>query len=236
MKKCIYILLINLFAVFPAMAEKKCTSDIYIIFYATYQGKTGHIGIAVDNYKILVTDYKKQGKIKQHMDTVISKELTYYDMWPDEDEFSVFNAGKNLPAVYYKLPLHSGDEITLNTLYDKGLPHKENYPSDGILQVKTTWQQDQEMIFFLDSLINSKKGFNAQLFNCADFVRVALEKLLKVSLSSQEFVGTGMSTTPNKLYRTLRNQEKVLVIKNADEKASGSFIEQRILYKIVNNK
>jgi hypothetical protein len=235
MRKFYIILFSSLMNLVSASGRNNYNTDVFVIFYATYKGKTGHVGIAIDNYKILVSDIKIRGKIKQKMDTVISRELTYYDMWPDEDQFNFMNTGKNLPAVYYKLPLHSGDEITLNTLYDKGLPHKENYPSDGILQVKTTWQQDQEIIKFLDSLLDAKRDFNAKSFNCSDFVRVAMEKLLQAPLKCQEFIGTGWSTTPNKLYQALRKQERVIVIKNADEKANGSFLDQRILYKFFNN-
>lgn len=208
-------------------------NDVYIVFYATSKGKTGHVGIAVDNYKIIFHQENKGGTENQVPDTVSTGELTYYDLWPNDDFFSASNTGKNIPAVYYKLPVSPTDEITVNTLYDKGIPHQEHYPSDALLKVATTWEQDQWMIQLLDSMMQANREFNARRFNCSDFVRIPLEKLLQCDLRSREFVITGWSTTPNKLYRNLRKIETIQVIKNGDQKATGSFIGQRVIYKIL---
>lgn len=206
--------------------------DIIIVFYATYKGKTGHIGIAVDNYRIIYREETKGGSGEEKPDTVTSGELTYFDLWPDDDHFRVTNTGKDIPAVYYRLPVSSTEEITLNSLYDKGIPHKEHYPADGILRIPTNWEQDQQMIRFLDSMVTAQRAFNARRFNCTDFVRVALEHLLQTSLNAREFVIAGWSSTPNKLYRQLRKLNQVRVLKNADEKAERSFIGQRVIYKL----
>ena len=209
------------------------SNNIFIVFYATAGGKTGHLGIAVDNYKIVFKEVKKSNKIIQQTDTIASGELTYYDFWPNDDDFNVSRTGTDIPGVYYKLPVSSvQNSITINSLYDSGIPHKEHYPSDGLLKIPTNWQQDQWMISFLDSTIKSNRLFNAQLFNCSDFVRLPLEKLLNTKLESSEFVLTGWSTTPNKLYQCLRKLNNIEVIKNADDKAAHSFIEQRIFYKL----
>lgn len=229
--KYVITLLLSVFA-FTAFAGRKNATDIYIIFYATSNGKTGHIGIAVDNYKIIYRQVDKEGSKVEVEDTIATGELTYYDLWPDEDHFSVTNTSKDIPAVYYKLPVSSMDEITLNSLYDKGIPHKESYPSDGILRIQTGWRKDDWMKNFLDSTISSNREFNAQLFNCADFVRIPMEKLLDVTLNSREFLFVGWSTTPNKLYRELKKLKQVEVVKDAGQKAEGSFISERILYKL----
>ncbi len=204
------------------------TNDVYVIYYATSKGKTGHMGIAMDTYKIRFKEVNNQ----LLPDTVATGELVYYDLWPNEDDFSVSKTGKDIPAVYFRLPLSSTDEITLNSLYDQGIPHREHYPCDGILQIRTSWDQDHWMTDFLDSMINVNKDFNARKFNCADFVRIPVEKLLGISLKSKEFIGTGWSTTPNKLYLRLRELDKVEVIKNADNKAQGSFLAQRVMYAV----
>ncbi|MEO5562436.1 MAG: hypothetical protein ABIR18_03355 [Chitinophagaceae bacterium] len=209
-------------------AGNKHAADVYIIYYATAEGKTGHVGVAMDTYKII---YKEQAGALIS-DTVNTGELVYYDLWPNEDNFSVKKTGKNIPAVYFKLPMSSTDEITVNTLYDMGIPHREHYPCDGMLQIETSWEQDQWMIHFLDSTITANRDFNAKKFNCADFVRIPVEKLLDTRLRSREFIGTGWSTTPNKLYQQLRKLDNVKVIKNADEKATGSFLGQRVVYSI----
>jgi len=208
------------------------TNDVYVIYYATSKGKTGHMGIAMDTYKIIFKEVNNQ----LLPDTVATGELVYFDLWPNEDDFSVSKTGKDIPAVYFRLPVSSTDEITLNSLYDIGIPHREHYPSDGILQIRTSWDQDQWITHFLDSMVTVNRDFNARKFNCADFVRIPVEKLLGVRLRSKEFIGTGWSTTPNKLYQKLRELDKVLVIKNADQKAQGSFLAQRVMYAVFHRK
>lgn len=206
-------------------------NNVYIVFYATYKGKTGHAGIAVDNYKVVYRSLQAGATIKEIADTIATGELTYYDLWPNDDFFTVTRTGKSIPAIYYKLPVTTSAEITLNSLYDKGIPHKEHYPCDGLLRIKTNWQQDQQMTGLLDSMVSANRPFNARSFNCTDFVRIAVEKLLRKDLKSKEFILAGWSTTPNKFYRTLRKLKDVEVIKNADDKASCSFIRQRVFYK-----
>lgn len=207
-------------------------NDVYVIYYATSKGKTGHMGIAMDTYKIIIKEVNNQ----LVPDTVATGELVYFDLWPNEDDFSVSKTGKDIAAAYFRLPLSSTDEITLNSLYDQGIPHREHYPCDGILQIRTSWDQNQWMIGFLDSLITVNKDFNARKYNCADFVRIPVEKLLGVTLKSKEFIGTGWSTTPNKLYQRLREMDKVKVIKNADQKAQGSFLGQRVMYAVFHKR
>ncbi len=223
--------LITFLGLMAWMSANAGSTDVFIVYYATSKGKTGHMGIAVDNYRIVF----KQGHGTAENgapDTVKTGELTYYDLWPDDDDFRVSHIKQDMKAVYYKLPVSSTGSITINSLYDEGIPHKEHYPSDGLLRVRTSWDEDRKMIRLLDSLVESAHPFNATGFNCSDFVRLPMERLLGSSLHGKEFVLTGWSTTPNKLYRELRKQPRVEVVKNADQKAKRSFLGQRVLYKI----
>jgi len=215
-----------------SFAGNRNVSDIYIVYYATCKGKTGHMGIAVDNYSIVYREISAGDTSVLVADTIVTGELIYYDLWPNDDYFNVRKTGKDIPALYYKLPVSSTEEITINSLYDKGIPHRENYPSDGLLRVRTSWQQDQSMIALLDSMVSANRSFNGRQFNCSDFVRIPLEKLLGQKLKSREFVIAGWSTTPNKLYRRLRAINGIHVIKNADHKAARSFISQRVFYQL----
>ncbi len=233
--KCRFTILMMLLYL-QSFAGGLAVDTIYIVYYATVGGKTGHIGIAVDNYRIVFREVKAGKGRKEVSDTIANGKLTYYDLWPEEDQFTAARTAMDIPAAYYKLPVSSTEEITLNLLYDSGIPHKEFYPCDGILKIKTTWQQDQQLVHLLDSMMETKRLFNAQLFNCADFVRVALEDLLRVDLRSKEFVMTGWSTTPNKLYRSILRLDNVEVIKDPGRKPEGSFLKERIIYEIVNHK
>jgi hypothetical protein len=232
MRKCLTILFSFCF-LGNVFASGKHADDVYIIYYATSKGKTGHIGLAIDNYKIIIREERSGDKIIEVEDTIATGELTYFDLWPNDDYFRIGTTGKNIPAVYYKLPVSSTEEITLTSLYDMGIPHKEHYPTDGILKVNTTWQQDQSVIRMLDSMVAANREFNAIRFNCSDFVRIPLERLLNKKINGREFILAGWSTTPNKLYRKLREMEEIEVVKNGDEKATRSFIGQRVIYKII---
>src|SRR3982751_2262449 len=126
------VILLMMACMFSQEAFAK-SNNVYIVFYATSQGKTGHVGIAVDNYKIVFRNSATENTISQLADTLTSGELTYYDFWPNEDDFTVAQTGKDIPGVYFKLPVSSSQtEITANSLYDKGIPHKEHYPPDGL--------------------------------------------------------------------------------------------------------
>ncbi len=230
------VTILSLIIAMQACAGGLAYDTIYILYYATAAGKTGHIGIAVDNYRIVYRDVETSKGKTEISDTVANGRLTYFDLWPEEDQFTATRTGKDIPAAYYKLPVSSTEEITLNSLYDSGIPHKEYYPCDGILKIKTSWQQDQQLLRVLDSMINANRLFNAQEFNCADFVREALEKLLRVDLKSKEFVFTGWSTTPNKLYRNILRLGNVEIIKDPGKKSEGSFLKERVIYEIVNKK
>jgi hypothetical protein len=211
---------------------EKYAANVYVVYYATHKGETGHMGIAVDNYKIVFIAKESSDGLTEIRDTTTTGELTYYDMWPDDDYFTIGRTGKDIPADYYKLPISSTNAITLNSLYDMGIPHKENYPCDGLLKICTNRAQDSWITSVLDSMICANRFFNGQRFNCADFVRIPLERLLDINLTSNEFVLAGWSTTPNLLYRNLRKLKKIEIIKNGDIKAGGSFIGQRIFYKL----
>lgn len=210
----------------------KTNTDVYVIIYATYKGKTGHAGIAVDKYKIVYHDVKTATGIVYKEDTVKTGELLYYDFWPNDDYFNKVRTTKDIPGIYYKLPEKLFDEITVNSLVSQGIPHKEGYPCDGLLKLKTSVDVDFALTHVLDSITAKDKKFNARHFNCSDFVLLALRPLLHKKISAKEFTPFTFSTTPNKLYKRLRKLPGVAVLKNADAKARGSFIGQRVLYKL----
>lgn len=233
-RKAIILNIVTAIAIIVVALPAVSQSSVYVVYYATCKGKTGHIGIAMDNYSVWVKENNENGLAS--FDTVASSELTYYDLWPDEDYFSITNTGRDIPAVYYKLPVASQEKITLNKLYYQGIPHKEYYPADGILKISVSWQQNFWLNKILDSLAASNRIFNARKFNCTDFIRLSLEQFLNMPLKSSEFVGLGWSTTPNKLYRKLKSLPGIVVVKDAGNKANGTFLGQRVFYKIFHRK
>ncbi len=216
-------------------AENKSAQDIYIIVYATYKGKSGHAGIAIDKYKIVIRDVKVNDSTVYVEDTVKTGELQYFDFWPDDDQFNKMRTAQNIPGIYFKLPEKLFDEISINSLVDKGIPHKENYPPDGLLRIRTSVQEDYRLLKTIDSTVNSNRDFNVRKFNCTDFVLVPLQQHFKRKIAVREFIPFAFSSTPNKLYQRLLKMKEVEVIKCAGAKTKNSFLKQRVFYKIFNS-
>jgi hypothetical protein len=197
-------------------------ANVYVVIYATINGKTGHAGIAVDNYRVQT--------LNGRTDTVADGTLTYYDLWPGQDDFRLFHLSKNMKGKFYKLPnaIWPG-EITLNSLYDNGIPHREYYPCDGLLMLRTAAGADQSLKMFLDSVIECGRSFNARFYNCSDFVLQGLCRITGQCIRAKEFLPFAFSSTPNKLCRKLMKRSDVVVVKSPGEKINGSFLRERII-------
>jgi hypothetical protein len=198
------------------------SANIYIVIYTTLNGKTGHAGIAVDNYHVIQSD--------NGLDTIRTHTLTYFDVWPEKDEFELFDFARDHKPVFYVLPNAIWSEtITVQSLYDKGIPHREHYPCDAILKVATTASQDYKLIEYLNHEVNRTHRFNPRFYNCSDFVLNAVNTVLGKNLRAKEFIPFSLATTPNKLYRVLSRQKEFHVVKKAPSNVSRSFLRERIL-------
>ena len=202
------------------MSESR--ANVYVIIYATKEGKTGHAGIAIDNYQIQVSNNKT--------DTVRTGTLTYFDLWPDKDRFGLFNYGVSREAKFYKLPNSIwSSPLTVASLYDKGIPHKEFYPCDAILMIPTDAKADHSMVSYLDKFIEVNKSFNARFFNCSDFVLAPIAEVLGIKMKAKEFIPLSFTTTPNKLCRKLMDYDKVQVIKSPGNIVRRSFMREKVM-------
>lgn len=211
--------------------------DVYFVTYATRDGKTGHSGLAVDNYIIHVHDTLVSGSIIRVFDTVKTGTLTYFDFWPEKDHFSIRNVGKDTRAKYNRLPAASYEkEITLDLLVNYGVPHVENRPFDGILRLETDPAADYHLIHYLDSIIALDKPFNVRRFNCSDFVLSGASYITHRKIRAKEFIPFSFSTTPNRLFRKLRALSETEVIVDPGKKVNGIFFKERILYILLAEK
>lgn len=208
--------------IFCSLLAFNARSNVYVVIYATVKGKTGHAGIAIDNYQMQIINGKT--------DTVWNGTLTYYDMWPANDKIGLFHYSKNREAKYFRLPNHIWkDNITPNSLFDNGIPHREFYPCDALLMIRTTALTDKILAGYLDSVCNAAMPFNPRYFNCSDFVVAAIEKIFRSEVRAREFIPLSFSTTPNKLCRTLMKRKEIVVLKDPGKKINKSFIAERIL-------
>jgi hypothetical protein len=206
------------------------TCDVYFLTYATRDGRTGHSGLAVDNYNIYVRDMAAGNTIIHKYDTVKTGTLTYFDFWPEKDHFSIRNVGKDTRAKYNKLPAASYDrEITLGYLTNNGVPHIKNFPCDGILRLETDPYEDLNLIHFMDSLIKLNKPFNVRRYNCSDFVLSGACYITDRKIRAKEFIPFSFSTTPNRLFKKLRALAETDVIVDPGKKVNGWFFKERII-------
>jgi hypothetical protein len=199
-------------------------ANVYVIIYATRGGRTGHAGVAVDNYQV-------QDGINT-TDTVSDGTLTYYDLWPADDDFGLFSLSKDREARYYKLPNAIWPApLTIASLYDAGIPHREHYAPDALLMFRTTLKNDYLLKNFLDSAIRTPHPFNPRHFNCSDFVILALRQVTGKHIRAKEFMPFAFTTTPNKLCRRLMRLRDTVVIKSPGNKVKGAFLWERVFAK-----
>jgi len=208
-------------------------ADVHLIIYATYNGNTGHCGIAVDDYKIVVKETIQSGHTSYYYDTINTGTLKYYDFWPFDDVYKGQYNGDVKP-LYYRLPSTTYKQlISLKTLADQGVPHKFGYPCDAIISIQTTNRKDFEMIDFLERKINEFKSFNSMQHNCCDFVTEALAFLTGKDLVAKEFIVKDFVTTPNELYKNVSLWPGITIVKNPGDKVNGTFFQERILARIL---
>lgn len=205
------------------------SAHVYIVIYATHDGKSGHAGIAVDKYEIKVTDCKTcPGGIRY--DTARTGELLYFDLWPEKDRFNKDRLNESVQPHYFRLPASSAEPaITVASLIIDGIPHEQGYPCDALLKINTSPAKDYQLVQFLDSLIAENRLFNAWTYNCADFVERGVEYLLGQPIDADEKIAWTSATTPNRLCKAVMNLQGVKVIKDPGKLVNGSFFEERIL-------
>lgn len=206
-------------------------NDVYFVFYATYNGKSGHAGVAVDNYKTVIKEYlNEKNELEQRYEKVKTGTLTYYDLWPEKDDFNAQNVDQDVKARYFKLPKATWeDDITTNTLITKGIPHEEHYPADGLIKISSTASSDEKLKEYIEKLIDNNRAFNVRTFNCADFVELIIEKFCECEIYAEEEILFKKSTTPNKLYKAIQQLKNSTILKDGGKKAEGSFTLQRLI-------
>lgn len=231
-KTCVAVLIVALLGIAPVVQ-----ANVFVVFYATYKGKTGHAGIAVDRYNIFVHDVMENNRMYAVNDTQSTGNLVYFDLWPKGDAFIRRHLKRDLEPSYYQLPRSSNEaRITVHSLLSKGLPHKEFQPVDGLIEIETKPYQDYQIISYLTELSESEKCFNAQLFNCTDFVCKGLSVLTGKKFTAKETVLFSRFSTPNELFRKLERSRQFTthVIKHPGEQMEGSFLTQKIIPELKN--
>lgn len=214
---------------------KQKPADVILIIYTTKQGKTGHVGMAVSNHRIMVRDTLVDNRLIHVNDTVKDGSLTYFDLW-GPPEIDLDEHDKNLSARYYTLPRSSAEErITIDYFLTKGLPHSYNYPCDALLRIKTDVATDSRMKEIALRIQEERDYFNTRKYNCTDYILTCLNELLDSDLSALEYIPFSWSSTPNRFYREVVSRLEVEVVKAAGEEVNESFFKQRIMNHVLFN-
>jgi hypothetical protein len=229
----VYLLL---FLLLQAGRGAAAPADMYIVFFVTQNGITGHVGIAIDNYDIRIRDTWKNGKPITLEDTVTNGTLTFFDLWPQKD-VKVGDFHKNTVPLYFRLPRSSAEpKITVESILYQGLPHRYRVPCDGLLRIRSSSAEDFKLAAFIDSLPQIRTEYNARHFNCADFVIVCLQQHFGFLIKAKEFIPMGWVSTPNRLYRRSCQRLPVEVLRDPGPKVKRSFFKERVLKKYFSNK
>ncbi|MBK8503355.1 MAG: hypothetical protein IPL46_14730 [Saprospiraceae bacterium] len=222
------ILVITVFLLF-----KLARADVFVVIYATSEGKTGHCGIAVEDYQIRIEDIHDGPNLVYRRDSVKTGTLTYYDLWPKNNDYKNRYDG-DVESEYFKLPSSRWKGlISLRTLSDQGLPHKFGYGCNAIVRIPCERRTDFQVVEFLDSILDARAAFNAMKYNCCDFVVRALNYITDRELNAREFVIKDYVTTPNKLYQVVSSWNYAEVIKDPGSIINGSFMQERIFGRLM---
>lgn len=207
------------------------SADVYVLIHATYKGKTGHAAIAIDNYRIEIRNHSTNGRRTQVRDTVRLGNLTYFDLWPAQENLTLSDMNRNVKAKYQVIPTASWDvAVTLSRLKAEGIPTQLDNSADGILKISTSASQDYNLKRYLYQLMDKRTNFHVRHFNCADFVEQTLEHILNEEIKAEEYIPFAFSTTPNQLYKSLLNKEGCTIIRDAGPKVDGSFVHQKMIH------
>jgi RHS repeat-associated protein len=197
--------------------------DVYVMIWATADGKIGHAAIAVDNYKTVEkkdadgnTVYDKDGNAVTEQ--VKDGTATYYDLWP-ADEAGKGNATKDIDPAYHK------NIVKVSDLMNNGYYEGKDNPADGILKITTDKATDDKVKTGLDAYADTKKPYNGETNNCTTYARSGAENAVGQKLPGEEISKGITAATPNQLYKSLVSNPNVSVLKNPGNKVDHKFLD-----------
>jgi len=233
-KYCTLFLLI--FSLAGLSAKPNKINDIYLIVYTTKSGHTGHVGMAIDNYRVVIRDTIINKITVSQYDTVKDNTLTYYDFWgPPTINWDQHD--QDLPGRYYKLPRSSAEErLTPQYFLTKGLPHSYDYPCDALIRIGTTPAIDYRLKEIAEEVQKEKTSFNTRRYNCTDYILYCLNRLFNANLEAKEYIPFFWSSTPNKFYKVITTSLTVDIVKAAGPEVNSSFIKGRIINTVLLNQ
>jgi RHS repeat-associated protein len=194
--------------------------DVILLIWASHDGKIGHAGIAVSNYKEVISRVKENGKWVNKSTMVEDGTYTYRDLWPGGEGAGKKNFDKDVPASY-------GNKVfTLDQLKNTDVTGSEGYAADGLIQLKTTEMNDFIVKAGLDAHEKYNPNYNGLTNNCSDLCEVGIEYSAGKQLPVDEKLTDKVSaTTPNQLYKATKALPNATVIKDPGTKVDNGFLK-----------
>lgn len=195
--------------------------DIILLIWASHDGKIGHAGIAVSNYKEVSSRVKENGKCVTKKEMVEDGTYTYRDLWPGGDGAGKSNFDKDIPSAYNK------GVFTLDELKNTDVTGSEGYAADGIIQLSTDEMTDWIVNTALDAHEKYNPSYNGLNNNCTDFVEAGVSYASdgrKVN-ADEKLTNTTSATTPNQMYKSASKLPNAKVLKNPGTKVNQGFLE-----------
>lgn len=194
--------------------------DVILLVWASHDGKIGHAGIAVSNYKTEYYKVKEHGKMVTKSRQVEDGTYTYRDLWPGGDGAGKKNFDKDVSASY------NTGVFTLDQLNNTDVTGSEGYAADGLIQLKTDEMTDFIVNTGLEAHKKYNTSYNGLTNNCSDLCEVGVEYVAGKQLPVDEKLTDKTSaTTPNQLYKATVALPNATIIKDPGAKVNQGFLE-----------
>ena len=172
--------------------------DVLVVVWPTEKDKVGHAGIAI----------QKPG----------TKRFVYRDLWPGS-EVDETNYDKDVPAKYEK------KEHTLDEIMSTDVTGSEGYAPLGVIRLKTDKKTDEKVSKVLDDFEKRRRSYNGLNCNCSDYVESGIQAVAKEFEALEKLSPSKRATTPNELFRQVKELPNARVIKDPGEKVNRGFVE-----------
>ncbi len=181
-------------------------NDVYLIIWATHNGRIGHAGIAVTQYAP-----DSNGNMVQ------TGNLRYRDLWPAQP-VGKNNVGQDVPASYGDRPVTEKEILTTD------VSGSEGYAPEGVIRLTTDFLTDANAEAALTSFTESNPNYNGLRCNCSTFAEIGIAAAVEKALGAEETIGGQKVTTPNQLFKAVRGLPNASVIKDPGDKANQGFL------------
>lgn len=201
--------------------------DVYLAIWASDDGKVGHAGIAVDNYKTVeVKDKHGNTKIDRNGNPITKQvkdgTVTYYDLWPGGEGVGKSNVTEDVVGSY------NSQVTTLDKLQNTDVTGSEGYAPDAVVRLNTDSKTDGIVSMALDAHKGAVPSYNGVSNNCSDYAKTGVEYAApygSILGNTDERIGARSVTTPNQLYKSTVKLPNASILKNPGQKINSGFVD-----------